>query len=105
MNVGRCTVCGKFLIGEQGESHKCEIEIKEVKDVYFQWMTDGITHKNGDLERTGLAFDGTLYGLYLCKHNPPHSLESRWLTGNDGQCKRPPDNATVYPWGGWWIQD
>ncbi len=77
MNVGRCGVCGSFLIGEQSQSHNCEIRVKKVKDIYFQWITDGITNKNGDLERTGLAFDGTLYGLVLCKHSPPHSLESR----------------------------
>jgi hypothetical protein len=78
MNVGRCTRCGAFLIEEESESHKCEIRVKEVKDIYFQWITDGITNKNGDLERTGLAFDGTLYGLYLCEHNPPCSTKRKF---------------------------
>jgi hypothetical protein len=106
MNVGRCTVCGAFLIGEQAGSHKCEIHVKEAKDIYFQWLTDGITDKNGDLVRTGLAYDGTLYGLYLCKHNPPCSVKSRWIRGPDesSECSRnkpPPDNAIEYPIGGY----
>ena len=85
MNVGRCEICGSFLIGEQSKSHKCEIRVKKVKDICLRWVTDGVTNKNGDLERTALAFDGTLYGLILCKHNPPHSC-----------LKRPPEELPVY---------
>jgi len=62
------TACGKFLIGEQGASHSCKVGIKEVVDIYLDWITDGVINENGDLERTVLALDCTLYGLFLCMH-------------------------------------
>jgi hypothetical protein len=83
INVGRCGRCGAFLIGEQSKSHTCDVGIKDVVDIYLDWMTDGVTNENGDLERTALANDGTLYGLILCKHKPSHAAESRWVTGKN----------------------
>jgi hypothetical protein len=91
MNVGKCHRCGAFLIGEQSESHTCKVGIKKVVDVYLEWITDGTTNDNGDLEKTALATDGTLYGFILCKHNPSHASESRWLTGKN---ESPQGNST-----------
>ena len=43
------TACGKFLLGEQGASHSCKVGIKEVVDLYLDWITDGVINENGDL--------------------------------------------------------
>jgi hypothetical protein len=62
MNVGRCGRCGEFLLGEQSTTHNCRVRIKKVVDIYLDWITDGTTNQNGDLERTALGLDNTLYG-------------------------------------------
>ena len=41
-DVGRCPRCNKFLIAEQEKSHKCEIQIKGVKDIYLDWFDKGL---------------------------------------------------------------
>jgi hypothetical protein len=82
-NTGRCPRCNSFVIAEQRASHKCSIAIRNAKTIWLDWISDGYTDQNDDFVRNAVGVDGTLYGLVLCKHNPPHSLESRWLTGKD----------------------
>lgn len=100
-NIGRCSRCRTFLTSEQVGSHNCHIAIKGTAEIYLDWIADGFTDENGDHVRMATSIDGTLYSLILCKHNPPHSLESRWLTGKDDESKRPPDKLPVYLGGGW----
>jgi hypothetical protein len=40
-------------------------------------MADGFTDENGDYVRMATGLNGTSYEIIRCKHNPPHSLESR----------------------------
>jgi hypothetical protein len=92
MNVGRCARCGHFLIEEQSQTHRCEIQIKQVKEIVRDWITDGAQDPNDDTVKTGLGIDGILYRLILCKHSPPHRAK-RKFTNDDEQ---PPDKLPVY---------
>jgi hypothetical protein len=99
-NTGRCPRCHVFVIAEQLASHKCKIPTTDAKTIWLDWITDGYTDENNDFVRTAKSLDGTLYGLILCKHNPPHSLESRWLTGNrqSRSCNRASFEVLLHPW-------
>jgi len=78
-NTGKCPRCHSFIIAEQLTSHKCCIPITDAKTIWFDWISDGYTDKNNDHVRNAQGLNGTLYGLIVCKHNPPHNLEKRWL--------------------------
>jgi hypothetical protein len=94
-NTGRCPRCQAFITSEQLDSHACHIPIRRAADtIWLDSMTDGYIDMNGDFVVTAKGLDGTLYGFVICKHNPPHSIESRWLNGN--QSKRPPDKLPMY---------
>jgi hypothetical protein len=78
-NTKTCPRCHRFIIAEQQNSHNCEIPTRGAKTIWFDWVSDGFTDRNDDYYRNAKGLDGTLYGLIVCKHNPPHSLEKRWL--------------------------
>jgi len=99
-NTGRCPRCRTFITSEQMTSHNCSIPIKHGATIWLDWMADGFTDENDDYVRMATGLDGTLFELVTCKHNPPHSLESQWLTGNADSSKRPPDKLPVYPYRG-----
>ena len=52
-------------------------------------MADGFTNENNDYVTGATSLDGTAYELIVCKHNPPHSIESRLVTA----IKRPADET------------
>jgi len=95
-NTGRCPRCQAFVTSEQLSSHGCRITIKHARTIWLDWIDDGFTDENDDFVRNAKGLDGTLYGLILCKHNPPHSIESRWLNGRDNARGPPPDKLPVY---------
>ena len=79
-NVGRCPRCRAFLTSEQVGTHKCHIPIRGTAEIYLDWIADGFIDENEDFVRMATSIKGILYSVILCKHNPPHSLESRLLT-------------------------
>ena len=99
-NTGKCPRCRSFIIAEQSTSHVCRIRTKGAETIWLDWVADGFEDDNGDFVRMAKGLNGVLYGLVVCKHNPPHNLESQWLNGQDNERKPPPDKATVYLEGG-----
>jgi len=96
-NTGRCSRCHKFVIAEELASHACHIPTNGARTIWLDWFSgDGFTDENGDYVRMAKSIKGTLYSFILCKHNPPHSLESQWLNGRDNTRKPPPDKLAVY---------
>jgi hypothetical protein len=92
-NFGRCPRCGQFLVAEQKKAHKCNFAdrpIEGCEEIVLDRLSDAGEDKNGDHLHLAWGVDNMLYRLLVCKHNPPHGINT----------KRPPDNATVYPPGG-----
>ena len=67
------------MIAEELRSHKCEIQTMGAKTIWLDWISDGFTDKNNDYVRNAKGLDGVLYGLIVCKHNPPHNTQKRWF--------------------------
>jgi hypothetical protein len=83
-NIGRCPKCNQFLVGEERASHICKLRPERwVEEIYFNGITDSSSNEDQDQVRVGFGLDGKYYRLVVCKHSPPHSLKSRWLTGKD----------------------
>jgi hypothetical protein len=98
-NVGKCARCGKFLIEEEARDHTCDfgdIEIKGVKEILLDRITDLHQDRNGDHVYTAWGLDGIFYRLVECKHNPPHATKRKFTGCNNP----PPDKLPVYLPGG-----
>jgi hypothetical protein len=96
-NVERCSRCHQIIIAEQLSSHHCLIPTTGAETILLDWLDEDFTDENNDQVRLGKGLDGTLYSFVLCKHNPPHTNQSRGPLTPRGQ-KPPRDNAIVY-WG------
>jgi len=81
-DVGRCQRCGKFLIAEEFDSHKCDIKISDVKEIVVDHYHE-FSQPDPEGHRLILAqgLDGVQYWLVECKHNPPHNTR-RDFTGS-----------------------
>lgn len=80
-NVGKCLRCGKFLIEEEARTHTCDfrdIDIRDVKEILFDRITDLDQDRNGDHIYIGWGLDGVFYRLEECKHNPPHATKRKF---------------------------
>lgn len=82
MNAGRCPRCHAFLIEEELATHRCRTQLQGVAtimiDHYFETHADDEGHKI----LFARGFDGYIYRLVVCKHNPPHTA-NRKVTDND----------------------
>jgi hypothetical protein len=93
-DIGRCPRCDRFLIAEQVETHRCTIPINDVKEIYLDWMNDGVQNENEDVVHVAMGLDGILYRLILCKHNPPHNIKHNWIASDEClQGKRPDEDS------------
>jgi hypothetical protein len=91
-NIGRCPRCHRFLVAEELSSHQCKIEPKRwVEEIFLEGITDSTENGDGDTVTVGFGLDGRYYRFVVCKHKPPHSLKSRWVTGKN---ESPEGNST-----------
>jgi hypothetical protein len=95
-NLGKCPRCHMTVIAEELTSHTCHIPTRNAETIYLDWLDEEFVNADDDRVRMAKGLNGTLYRIILCKHNPPHSFRSRWLTGKDDESKRPPDKLPVY---------
>jgi hypothetical protein len=88
-NAGECPRCHNFVIAEEFATHACRIRVRGSGTIWLDWIGDGFEDDNGDFVRMAKGLEGKLYSIILCKHNPPHSLESRLK-----QAIRSPEDGT-----------
>ena len=71
-NLTKCLRCGKNFINEELESHVCNPRFTGVIQIGVVYWFEGKTNQDGDKVIMAKGFDGKLYQLVHCTHNPPH---------------------------------
>jgi hypothetical protein len=71
-NVTKCPRCKKDFINEELESHICNPRFKGVIQIGVVYWFEGQMNENGDKIIIAKGFDGIIYHLVHCTHNPPH---------------------------------
>lgn len=73
-NVTKCPRCDKTFINEELDSHVCNPRFTGIIQIGIVYWFEGQTNKDGDKIIMAKGFDGKLYQLVHCEHNPPHIL-------------------------------
>jgi hypothetical protein len=75
INVGRCPSCHVFLISEEFVNHTCEKKLQGIRTIQVSHYYETHEDREGHKMVFARGFDGYLYRLIVCKHNPPHSAK------------------------------
>jgi len=72
-------------MGEEVADHVCNIAPERwVEEIFVDHINEAVENADGDKVVVAKGLNGVYYRLITCKHDPSHSLKSRWLTGKDG---------------------
>ena len=82
-NISKCFRCGKSFISEELDSHVCNPYFTGIIEIGITSWFEGQINKDGDKVLIAKGFDGKLYHLVQCNHNPPHFLPSSTESKHD----------------------
>jgi hypothetical protein len=92
-NLSKCHRCRKNFINEELNSHVCNPYFTGIEEIGITYWFEGKTNKDGDKVIIAKGFDGKLYYLVQCSHNPPHQPKGN--TDNLPTRKQNPVKGTV----------
>jgi len=96
-NVTKCLRCEKTFINEELDSHICNPRFRGVIRIGVVYWFEGQLNKDGDKVIMAKGFNGKLYQLVHCTHNPPH--QPRGNTYNTTEEGTEPDIRNCYLFG------
>lgn len=79
INVGRCPLCNAFLIEENLATHRCngKLPFQGIRTIVVSSLRESQTNtEEGHRIVYAKGYDGYLYRLEICEHNPPHTAKT-----------------------------